>query len=234
MIHPASGRVWLIGVVSLGVVIGVASARAALAQVPATVAEGSYDGWRFTAEQATTGELLAKVTYDHASAPDLERYKSENLRVATEMRSSGDRRVEAEISFRRPMPLGSIHDWAQSKDVALRGYTLRALSPAGGRVTIGRYPERAGSPLNPAVDTARLEGITQHLASRGVSQPVGVVLAQVGLNLADYERVSSNTDVLLVDVTAAFVRKQLGPSGANAAVLVPPAYWYLEDLGLIR
>lgn len=110
---------------------------------------------------------------------------------------------------------------------------MRLIGKSGERVTLGGSPGSDG-----LVDETRLKSILDHLAERGATNLHGVVSIEGILLTNNYDRIASDPNVYLVDVSGTFARNEINQDsslrGQSQRFVVPPAFWYLEDLGLAK
>lgn len=174
------------------------------------------------------------MSYEYESLEELQRYAQQNRRLAQQLGGAGVADLDVVITFKRALPLADFQAWVKSRPLRVSAYTMRIIGKDGERVTVGGAPDK-----DVLVAEARLKRILDHLAEKGATDLRGVITVEGTLRTDDYERIAADPDVFLADVSRSFVqheanRKNPSLKDRPKQVVVRPAFWYLEDLGLVK
>lgn len=222
---------FILGLSLLGSAIVVGMPQTASANQP-ILAQGNVNGVRYLTYQDNDGSIVTELSFQHRTRDELLRHVEENHRMASQLQSEGVAEVTAEVTLRHPVPLSDFPGWTQSRPLRVSSYTVRLVDKNGQRVTVGGAPGNGG-----LVASDSIQRILNHLSERGVMDLRGVITVEGTLKTKDYEQLAGDPDVFLVDISGTYIRDEIlnrNPALRDRPqrIVVPPAFWYLEDLGL--
>jgi len=173
------------------------------------------------------------VAYDHTSIKGLQDFATMNVGLAQSLSVAGTQRLEALVTFNRPLSVAEFQQLVTEHGLIVSAYTMRMRTPSGERWTI------SGGPIdNVLVPQAKLNNAEQFvLQNRPEATFEGFVDAEVSLSTSEYNSLASGSGVFLVDVTRTLARQeamQLLPGVSSDHIVVDSShpYWFMEDLGL--
>lgn len=197
-------------------------------------AQVRFDGWGYTlvAPADGSGVTEAFVKYDAATATDLQRYAATNRVLAQQLAAKRQPELAASVSFRRPLSVDEFRAWAARVPLRIESFQLRLMGSEGQRWTLGGTPSQGN-----LIATDDLQRNLTHLATKGVTDLRGVITVEGRIKVTAYDRLANDPAVFLADVTrsavASHVSETVPAVDANRlTVLVSPAFWRMEELGL--
>lgn len=199
---------------------------------PQHLAEARFDGWGYTIVADPDGFTRAQIEYDRATVEDLRKYVATNQSLARQLAADGYTELLVTISFRRPLSVDEFRSWAARMPLRVTDYQLRIIGTDGQRWTLG------GSPSNgELVSDSDLQRNLAHLSDKGATDLRGVIVVEGQVDASAYTKLAADPDVFLADVTrtatAAHVKNNVGGiDHTRLALLVAPAFSWMEDLGL--
>lgn len=139
--------------------------------------------------------------------------------------------VEARVVFTRPLGESELPATLRAARGAVTAYELRLLGPRGERFTVFGRPDP-----NAFLRMDKVRFFQEALRSKvGVTELKGFVNVTLSVDARQFEALSREADVLLVDVgPAAAIEHLTSTFGARVAnkrisASYAPTYWYYED-----
>ncbi|HEX8217788.1 MAG TPA: hypothetical protein VF914_01100 [Chloroflexia bacterium] len=172
---------------------------------------------------AKSRRYQASVVYDDQTLSGIEAYVAANRNSAKEAFAQGST-VRALITFARPMPFEAFRALMNRPGVTVHEFAIRSIDSTGQRVTTFGMPDR--EEIAPAEHYSRMAGKDDILQ--------GFISAEVTLDFAAYNSLSASSDVYLIDITDALVRKEVRGRYDEIDVMRFSPYWKLEDLGIVK
>ena len=199
---------------------------------PQHVAEARFDGWGYVVVADPDGFARAHVEFDRATAAQLHHYVAVNRALAHQVANSGQKDLSVTVSFRKPLSIDEFRDWARKVPLRVSGYQLRIVAADGRRWTLGGAPQ--GTEL---VSTPDVQRHLSNLAAKGATDVRGIIVAEGVVDAAAYDQLANEPSVFVADVTRSAAKAHIaknvrGIDQARLAVLVAPAFSWMEDLGL--
>jgi hypothetical protein len=204
--------------------------------MPWETGHGDFGVWHYDySYYPSEGETWATVRYDSSSVDSIQAYATANRALAAEVAQMGGG-ARVDITFRTPMPLSQIHDWALGHGLYSGWLGVRVVDSTGGR---DDYPlmmqySYAPSLVPPLADPGTDEGSPVQYQVDGVFYISGMVEAR---RVPEF---GADPLVFLADVTPNVVRKDL--MSQRPIPPYPDLHWItiqpsspfrqMEDLGL--
>lgn len=181
------------------------------------------------------GEYVsAHVQYSANNEDELTAYVSQNKTLAQELQRDDVKDLNVVVTFARPIPLESLQPWVEDNDFSVESFTMRVSGSNGERVTVGGVSLDGKS-----IDKVHLNRILENVARHGATDVRGIVNLEGTLPTKKYETAARDKDIFLVDVTRSVILRRLQKSKPQfqlspSAIIVPPLFPRLEDLGLTK
>lgn len=195
--------------------------------------QGQRGNWRYRAVvDWTEGRIVADVTYNLATAAQVEDFARIQRELARELVSAHVPSLDTTIVFRRPLTQAAFEQFVATHNLTVSSYVLRFVDEQGQRSTI------IGSPVdNVVVPQDFFTSAVANIQQRSHGTMLGWVEVRATIPSQDYASISDNDQVYLIDVSRAAIQFAFNDDARRRAlpveVMAPQLYWKLEDLGLV-
>lgn len=176
-------------------------------------------------------EINVDVKQKITSKKELETYKSFVVDEAGKLTNKGISKGEAVITFRSPQLVNSLNLFLNDTKLKVNSFEMRATDKAGVKITIG------GMSQNDVFDPLKVfDEIknTKAMMTFGAIELQGVTSLSGEINLSDYNKLSQNSSVYLIDVLPAVIANELPVPLKQDELLdvnLNDVYWFVEEYG---
>lgn len=184
------------------------------------VREGDFGVWKYRAVRNDFAGLKANVTYDHATISDLQAYVAANRALIPGIAQAGGT-AEIALSFHMPVAPAQFRTWAREKGLQVRQAQLAV-----------------GSSTTLMIGGTEYDALPQESIDSFAFSGMGGVFGVYGsVDAARLSEIASDPHVFLVDVTPAWVRRDLiqagVPDAAQVNIQVALPFGWMEKLGMV-
>lgn len=189
-----------------------------------------FEGWRYTAYREGK-DVTLWITLEDTSPAGLEAFRAANRQMAHDL-AKQQRSLDVTVVLNQPLLVDEFTELVDKYGLQVYGFQMRVIDGHGDRVTLFSSPD--SDQLVPEYSLASMLGWVQD--QTGEAKFLGVTTIDAGLSSSNFDILSADPAVFLVDVTPGFaehhMRQQhasLLEAGDFVTTSAYPVYWYLES-----
>ena len=180
--------------------------------------------------------MTLQIVLDDTTPAGLKAFRTANQKTARELVATSKTLI-ASVVLNQPLSVSEFNKLVDKYGLQVNGFQLRVIDGRGDRVTL------FGAPTDgQLVPMQQLQSMLEWVQKQtGTAKLLGITSIDIGLPSANYESLSADPSVFLVDLTPAFAEQHLRQQYASLlksddaiTTSAYPIYWYLESSQLVQ